>query len=477
MNQRKLSVDAVIAGSGAGGAAIAGSLLEGGLSVAIVEAGPLRRSPVGSHVRNSVPYENDLPAVGRLLDDALSFPGSFPGQTGLAPGDLAEFKVIYGVGGMFSYWTCNCPIPHPRELSPCLPLATWESLLARARERLCVGFDLGQNSVRQERIIERVRRIVGPLEPGREVQPMPTAVRLKGGTPRFSSADDLLGPVENHARLTLLPDLVAREIVHSGNRATGVVAYPRAGGDSTAIAAGIVVVACGATGTPQLLAASGVDAGPALGRGIFDHPSIGSRVMLKPDIVRNLDPDDPLFTVWIPFAPGRPWHNQVVRFPANPGPIELDAGPKETADIFTFSAMGINPENRLEFAMDRPDALGLPTVRGHYRLSRADFEAVGSGLDEHFRIAAEIGDIEANRWVPVFFGPGWSTHLMGGCGMGTHDDGSNVVDPNGRLWGYDNLFVAGNSVHSTTNAGNPTSITIAFALNTADAILGVEPAG
>jgi choline dehydrogenase-like flavoprotein len=352
-----------------------------------------------------------------------------------------------------------------------LPAATWERLLARVRKLLGVNTDLGRDSRRQDRIIARVSDVVGTLALGRDVQPMPVAVRLEGETAHFVSTDDLLGQGAGSGRLTLLPDMVARKVLYRGRRATGVEAWPAGGGEPTVIEADAVVVACGTAGTPQLLAASAIDAGQAFGRGIFDHPAIGSRVVLRSGIIDGVGADDPLFTVWIPFAPERPWHNQVVRFPANPGPIEFPVGVRDTADLFTFVSMDVDPENRFEFHRDQPDRFGLPTVGARYRLSRADHRRIGAGLDEHFRIAAAVGDVERYRWVPVFYGPGWSTHMMGGCGMGASDDGTSVVDPTGRLWAYDNLYVAGNAVHSTSNAGNPTPITIAFALNTADTIV------
>jgi choline dehydrogenase-like flavoprotein len=467
MSQKQMTTDVVIAGAGAGGAAVAGVLLSQGFAVTMVEVGALARTPAGSHLRNAIPREEDLPAVGAALDEALVFPGRTDGP----PGDLTELKMIYGVGGMFSYWTCNCPVPHAAELSSCLPLEKWQGLLDRVRTLLDVNTDFGRGSLRQERIIERVRTVVGGLGQGRDVQPMPVAARVEGGSAHFASADNLLGADADSGRLTLLPDMVARKVLHQGRRAVGFEVYPVSGGPATTIMADVVVVACGTAGTSQLLAASGIEAGEALGRSIFDHPAIGSRVVLKSDILDGVESDDALFTVWVPFAPERPWHNQVVRFPVNPGPVDFPVGPRETADIFTFAAMDVDPDNRFEFLDDHPDRFGLPGLRARYRLSPADHRRIGGGLDEHFRVAAAVGDVERYRWVPVFYGPGWSTHMMGGCGMGAEDDGTSVVDPTGRLWGYDNLYVAGNAVHSTTNAGNPTPITIAFALNSADAIL------
>ena len=61
---------------------------------------------------------------------------------------------------------------------------------------------------------------------------------------------------------------------------------------------------------------------------------------------------------------------------------------------------------------------------------------------------------------------------MGSCRMGPRDDGTAVVDCFGRLWGYDNLYVAGNALLAHTNAGNPSIVSIACALRTVERIVG-----
>jgi choline dehydrogenase-like flavoprotein len=312
--------------------------------------------------------------------------------------------------------------------------------------------------------------VAGGDEPGREVQPMPVAAQRGAGELRFSSVDDLLATDGQPGELTVRADMVCTGVLHQGGRATGVRLQPARGGEEIEVRAEAVVVATGTVGTPKLLAGSGVDAGPALGAYLFDHPAVGSRVVMRPEILADVGADDPVFTVWIPYTSDRPWHNQICRFPTNPAAVEYAAGPTETADVFTFAAMEVLPENRFAFDFDRLDPFGLPELAGHYRLSTNDTATIGRGLDEHFRIAAEIGNLVDHRWAPTFFGPGWSTHMMGSCRMGGEDDGTSCVDPYGKLWGYDNLYVAGNAVFAVSNAGNPTPMTIAMGLRTAGAI-------
>ena len=104
-------------------------------------------------------------------------------------------------------------------------------------------------------------------------------------------------------------------------------------------------------------------------------------------------------------------------------------------------------------------------------MTPADYKRLAGGLEEHLLIAAAIGNLVDHRWAPTFFGPGWSTHMMGSCRMGSTDDGTSCVDLFGKLWGCDNVYVVGNAVFAVSNASNPTLSTVAMALRTADAII------
>lgn len=461
-----VETEVVVIGSGAGGAAVAGELMRRGKQVLMVEAGPRKTDPLGAHIRNRDPSERGLARFNDSLGDALVFASNGEG----AGPAFKDLKVIHSVGGMFSFWTCNCPTPHPAERAPWIGEKEWESLLDRARGLLNVGYELGAGGVRQELLIARTAEVALNREAGREVQPMPVAAKAVDGTIEFSSANSLLpaSALEGNPPF-LMSGCVCTQVLHRAGRASGVRVRRDDDGESD-IRAEAVVVATGTTGTPKLLAGSKIDAGPALGAYIFDHPAIGSRVVLKKDILDQAPADDPVFTVWIPFTPETPWHNQICRFPTNPTAIEYDAGPTETADLFTFAAMDVLPENRFMFDFDRLDPFGLPELVGEYRLSGADYGRIADGLNEHFRIAGNVGDLLNHRWAPTFFGPGWSTHMMGSARMGEKDDGSSCVDPDGRLWASENIYIAGNAIFSVSNAGNPTLMTVAMGLKTGAAI-------
>lgn len=463
----RLQNEVIVIGSGAGGATVAGGLARAGVRVTVIEAGPQRAGSPGSHVRNVDPGESGMDAYAEAINRDLVYPSEgkrpIPGLVGL--------KVAYGVGGMFAFWTNNCPRPHPAELPDWIDNSDWSRYLDRACNLLGVTATAFMRGVRMQRLLERTEEAVGPLPAGREVQPMPVAARWVDGRLHFAGAAELLGFDLVRDTLALRPELIAHAVLHDGRRATAVATHPRGGGPPVTIEADAIVVAAGTIGTPQLLVASDIDAGPALGRGIFDHPAFASRVALAPELADGVPEDDPAFSIWVPYSPEHPWHNQVCRFPVNPSPLALDTPAYRTADLFTWIPMDVDLDNRLVFDRARRDSFGLPEVRAVMRLSEATWYRAESGLAEHFRIAAAIGDL-GNGWYPTFLKPGESTHLMGSCRMGPRDDGRAVVDCFGRLWGYDNLYVAGNAVLAHTNAGNPSIVSIACALRTVERIVG-----
>lgn len=463
-----IAADVIVVGSGAGGAAVAGELASVGRKVLMLEAGPWPPGWPKGHARNADPSEAGLATFGQLLDTHLVYPSGSPTAI---PG-LAGFKTAHLFGGMFALWTCNCPDPDPLELPPWDEAASWRGYLDKARALLHVSQVLGREGARRQRLLAATKRAVGALPPERDVQPMPVAAREKDGKLVFSSAEDLLrGDTLPAGSLDIVTDVVVRRILHEGGKARGVVFSPIGGGPEIEAAADIVIVAAGTIGSAKLLVASGLDCGSALGSGIYDHPAFASRVRLSREMCDAVPADDPIFTVWVPFSEAHPWHNQLCLFPGLPAPLSIVAEPGQTADIFTWVPMDIDPDNRLRFDGERLDPFGLPEVTvDAFRLSEGTRQRAGLAFAEHFRIASEIGDL-GGGWYPAFYKPGESTHLMGSCRMGPRDDSTSVVDRNGKLWRYENIYVAGNAVLAQSNGGNPTLTTIAAALRTADAIV------
>lgn len=460
-----MRADVVVVGSGAGGAAVAGELARAGRRVLVVEAGPARAGAApGSHVRNFDVTEAALPAYGQVISNEWIYPAFSDTPVEGLPG----LAVAHGVGGMFALWCSNSPRPDRSELPSFMSMAHWDRYLDRAEKLMHIDQDVARNGVRSGRLLEATRAAVGALQSGRTVKPMPIAVRKVGGVLKYTASDDLLQPEPGQEAPQILSDYVVQRVLHRGARASGVVAVPRMGGEQVTIHAGTVVIAAGTLATSQIVHASGLDAGPAFGRFLLDHPCLSTRVLLKPEILEDVPVDDPLFSIWVPHSASHPWQNEVFRFPQTPPVGTRD---QDGADVTAFVSMDLNPDNRMIFSDREQDPFGLPGVRINLNHSDADHRRIAAATAENYLISAAIADLSTG-WAPILYKRGGSAHLAGACRMGESDDGDSVVDATGRLWRYDNVFIAGNAVLGTPSGGNPTFTTVAAALMTADKILG-----
>ena len=128
-----------------------------------------------------------------------------------------------------------------------------------------------------------------------------------------------------------------------------------------------------------------------------------------------------------------------------------------------------NPESRITLGNDR-DALGLQRVRLTWRFEDQDFEALRRSVRA---FAGELGATATGRLRAETS----STDLLGALSMSRHHIGSTrmsidprngVVDPDCRVHGLTNLYVAGSSVFPTTGIANPTLTLIALAIRLGD---------
>jgi choline dehydrogenase-like flavoprotein len=105
------------------------------------------------------------------------------------------------------------------------------------------------------------------------------------------------------------------------------------------------------------------------------------------------------------------------------------------------------------------------------------FHAAGATAFLPFRIAGgvleRIEDVEAHLPydLPADHLQLYASHPMGTCRMGARSDVS-VVDPRGRVWGWDNLHVADASVFPTSLGVNPQVTTMAMGLLIGHGIAG-----
>ena len=135
-----------------------------------------------------------------------------------------------------------------------------------------------------------------------------------------------------------------------------------------------------------------------------------------------------------------------------------------------------NPESRVTLDNAR-DAFGLNRVKLDWRTLPVDRHTVVRAEEI---IEAELMRLGIGRLAPLDPAEieGWPANLEGGWHqIGTtrmHEDPRRgVVDPDGRMHGVANLFVAGSSVFPTAGAAPPTLTIVAMALRLADHLKGL----
>jgi pyranose oxidase len=238
------------------------------------------------------------------------------------------------------------------------------------------------------------------------------------------------------------------------------------------ITATTTIVACGPIGTPHLLFASGIRP-PALGRYLHEHPMCCAQIVLSGLPGGEAIPeDDPPPMVWIPVSDDRPWHAQVHRNWTGHENLPPGVDDRVVVDLTWFGMVDPVASNRIAFEEDAADRFGMPMPTFEYRL----------GDDDRVRAQRMMADlVEAARALGEFTGSGepqWLSagsslgHLQGTARIGVADDGTSVVDPFSRVWGFTNLLLGGTGLIPDRNACNPTLTAMALALQAADALIG-----
>uniref|UniRef100_B0SZY4 Glucose-methanol-choline oxidoreductase n=1 Tax=Caulobacter sp. (strain K31) TaxID=366602 RepID=B0SZY4_CAUSK len=151
----------------------------------------------------------------------------------------------------------------------------------------------------------------------------------------------------------------------------------------------------------------------------------------------------------------------------------IDGTGKTDGQLLGFFAMSEhfpNPDSRVALDPSAKDALGMPRVHLEWRYSKADWDSLE-------RSAAGFGDAlgassQGRACWPIKRGQlleiaSASRHHMGTTRMSA-DPEKGVVDPNLRVHGTGNLYVAGSSVFPTSGIANPTLTILALVMRLAD---------
>lgn len=141
--------------------------------------------------------------------------------------------------------------------------------------------------------------------------------------------------------------------------------------------------------------------------------------------------------------------------------------------LYVRAEQAPNPDSRVTLS-DRRDRLGLRRARLDWRLTELDKRSIRTLVDltgQEFRRLG-LGEVTPEEWLvaednswPAWLRGGY--HHMGTTRMST-DFRKGVVDPDGRIHGMANLYVAGSSVFPAGGYANPTLTVVALALRLAD---------
>jgi choline dehydrogenase-like flavoprotein len=504
--------DVVIIGSGPIGATYARTIVEAApfAKVLLVEAGPVIADPPGVHIGNIAdpaqreaaqvasqgPFQHPYPRpaenghagnVSDRRDEALTRrPGLYAVGSGDIHGDgFPAAQAACNVGGMGSHWFNACPRPSEIERIGFIDRAVLDAAYDEAERLLGVSSTQFSDSLFAARVQHTVGELVNVGRTAdRWVQHMPLSVsRTADGGLRRTGPDVVLGPLLDASPdvFELRTETVCLRVVMDDGVATGVELRDRRTGQIARVSAEHVVVAADSLRTPQVLFASGVRP-PALGHHLNEHPQVSVMAEVDDSALRGpVDrevgdvatmADTAAVSVissgvtWIPYGgPESPFHGMLVQVDPQslPEPPDGRERPRSAMSVHFFLPQEIQFDNAVSFSDTEQDWLGMPAMTIHHTLSEADLEALERGKKALLEICAAVGRPLGDE-EPWILPSGSSLHYQGTVRMGPVDDGSSVCDPSSRVWGTQNLYVAGNGVIPTVTACNPTLTSTALAI-------------
>jgi choline dehydrogenase-like flavoprotein len=495
-------VDAVVIGTGAGGAPILATLAAAGLRVVTLEAGPWHPDPTQ--------YPTDELAAAPLywLDERLA--------AGDGPIAFGANNSGTGVGGSTLHWGAFTPRADPRDLQ------------LNTTQGVAVDWPLTYTELIP--FYEQAEQTLGvsgpalyPWDPTRRYPLPPLPINAPGQL--MQRGFSALGLRTSPAPIAALSEArgdrgacVNRGFCHQGCRngakaSMDVTYFPAAvrdgaeirpesfvygfeqdaNGQMTAVLyrnsegrehrqrTRAVFLCAGGVETPRLLLHTGLaNSSGQVGRNFAAHVAtqvwgtFAERVMMNRGFPATVICEDTLRPAGADFSGGYlvqslgvvpvTWANGVARGRGLFGPAL-----QHYLDQYTHVAgIGINGDclpsdkNFLELS-DELDRHGLPKPRIHF----------GYGPNE-LAMSAHAEKLLTAAWRAAGATDIWtlqrSAHTLGACRMGA-DPASSVVDPFGRAHDIANLWIADNSTFPTALAANPALTIIALALRSANRFL------
>jgi choline dehydrogenase-like flavoprotein len=458
--QANETADVAIIGCGLVGSVAARVLAKAGARVVLVDAGTPMSATMGTHLRNLPASKLDNAFYRELVRAQLRPAGRTRTSRGLPAARLTTI-----LGGMGTVWNCVAMRMHAVEQWPAIAPREWDRLYRAAEQSLAVVPELAAPAGRQEFLVRTLA--------GVSAGPAPLAAQPRSGplnSPLWTGPAEILAGSEGD-RVEVVYGHAVRRLAHRRGRVVAVEAIALDTGRGRTLPADAVLVAAGALRTPALLWSSGIGTGmgerSALGRYLCDHPVSYARVVLDRDLLVDPEtPDDP--HVVIPMNPTRPFHALMLCDAYDDGLLDSDVDERQILSLYWYTADRPRFENRVVFDERRRDPFGLPRPAFEYSLDAEDQARRAAAL-QHLRGTGERLGSFVRSAPPQNLSPGSSMHIMGTTRMGT-DDRDSVVDAWGRVWGIDNLYLAGTGLIPGATATNPSLTACALAVRSAEAM-------
>jgi len=471
--------DAVVIGSGAGGAFAARALARAGLETVIVEEG--ERWTV-DRLRSAHPLDR--------------FAGIYrDGGTTMALGNPPiALPLGRAVGGttVINSGTCYRP---PAAVAAAwhgehgLALANPELLGARVADvEATLGVApapmevLGRNGELSLAGAEALGWQAAPLR--RNAPGCRGACQCAIGCPNNAKGGVHLNalPQACEAGARIVSGLRARRVLVEGGRAVGIEAR-RAGGGAVRITAPLVVVAAGAIATPPLLRRSGLDGHPRLGRNLSIHPATGVTANFEEEVI-------PWRGVMQSVGIEELREREGILLEATSNPPGMGAISAPGYGTHLQARLDRAPNTALLGAMiaDAPSGrvFGARAPLVSYRLAQEDERRLATAVGAMARVmlAAGAKEVELGGGAPAVRSAEEidgavdrldvrrlrlaAFHPSGTAAAGS-DPGRHPVDPEGRLRGVEGVWVADGSILPSCPGVNPQISIMALAAGVGEA--------
>lgn len=472
------SCDAIVIGSGAGGAFAARALARAGLDTVIVEEG---ERWTAERIRSSHPFDR----FASIYRD-----GGTTMALGNPPIALPLGRAIGGTT-VINSGTCFAPPPavatawHERHG---LALANPELLGPRVAEaEATIGVAsasmevLGRNG---ELALEGAAALDWQSAPlRRNATGCRGACQCAIGCPNNAKGGVHLNalPQACEAGARIVSGLRVQRVLSENGRATGVLGH-RSGGSEVRISAPLVVVAAGAVPTPPLLRRSGLGRHPRLGRNLSIHPATGITASFEEEVIpwRGV-----MQSVGI-----EELHDQGVLLEATSSPPGMGAisAPGYGTHLMGRLDRAANTATLGAMIADEPSGrvFGGRAPLISYRLARADQQRLRIAIEAMGRVMLAAGAAEVELGggaTPVRSEAELPSaierldvrrlrlagfHPTGTAAAGS-DPARHPVDPQGRLRGVRGVWVADGSILPSCPGVNPQVSIMAIAAGVGEA--------